>query len=140
MLQRFVAASAIASILIALGAFAILLIPGIQLRNSYPVTMMWCFMPLIWGLWAMATPKTWAARRLPMWGAILGCIVALVATFVVKIPAQALGAPLSIWARLVGVVVVAALYYVFWMLVRTVYGRLAAAPESAKAASAAGAK
>jgi malate dehydrogenase (oxaloacetate-decarboxylating)(NADP+) len=72
MLQRFVAASATASI--AFGALALILMPALPMARTYPLTVVWCFVPLAWGIWALIAPAAWVPKRLPLWGAILGLI------------------------------------------------------------------
>ena len=71
MLQRFVAASATASIAIAFGALALILMPALPIARIYPLTVVWCFVPLAWGIWALIAPAAWVPKRLPLWGAIL---------------------------------------------------------------------
>ena len=59
MMQRFAAASAVASVLIALAAGGLRLIPVPTLESRYLATSICCVVPLAWGLWAMLTPKSW---------------------------------------------------------------------------------
>jgi hypothetical protein len=136
MLQRFVAGTAIAAILIAVGTFALLLIPGLKVA---PLATIWCFAPLVWGLWAMCAPSNWVPQRLPVWGAMLGFIAGLFAMLVLNIPLRWLSVTLSVGTRVLMVVVAVVVYYLFWMLVRAVYRSLVAEPARAKAV-AAGAK
>jgi len=149
MLQRFVAAAAIASVVIACGAFAIMLIPAFKVQNFYPVTAIWCFAPLVWGIWAILTPKSWVPQRLPNWGALLGLIAAVIVVFVVDVPSRVfatsvaglrMSADVPPGARILAVVIVAAFYYVLWMFVRAVYRSLTAATSAGKAGSAASGK
>lgn len=140
MLQRFVAGTAIASILIALGAFIIVLTPALTVQRLYPLPLMWCFVPVVWGLWAMCTPSKLMPLRLPLWGTLLGLIVGVMAVFVLRFPLRVLGAAAPVVALAVGVIVVAAIYYLLWMLVRSVYCSLTATSGTVKAATTAGRK
>jgi len=125
MFQRFFAASTIASIAIAVGALAILLTPALTFQRIYPLTIVWCFVPLAWGMWALLAPPAWVPERLPLWGAILGLIAASLAAFVFNLPARILGVPVPATLRGVAVVVMAMLYYLLWMLVRVACRSLA---------------
>ena len=118
MLQRFVAGSGIASIAIALGALALTLMPTLTLQRIYPLTIIWCFVPLAWGIWALLAPATWVPKRLPTWGAILGLIAGSLAAFVLNLPSRVFGATIPVTLRGVAVVVMAGFYYLLWMLVR----------------------
>ncbi len=124
MFRRFVSASAIASMVIALGALVILLTPAQAVQRFYPLTIWWCLAPLVWGLWAMLAPSRWVPQRLPLWGAILGLVAGLLAAFVLNLPARALGVTVPVTVRGVGVVVMVVFYYVLWMLVRVAYRSL----------------
>jgi hypothetical protein len=137
MLRQFVAGSAVASVAIAVGTVAVLLIPAVKVS---PLTTMWCFVPLVWGLWAMCAPSGWVPQRLPVWGAILGLVAGLLAAFVLNVPLRVVGVALPVGMRVLAVVVAVAFYYMLWMLVRVVYRSIAAEPSRAKAARAAGAK
>jgi len=124
MFRRFASGSAIASMAIAFAALVVLLAHGPAAQRFYPLTIVWCFGPLAWGLWAMIAPSSWVPQRLPIWGGILGLIVGLLAWFVLNLPAQVLGATVPVILRGVGVVVVAVFYYFLWMLVRVAYRSL----------------
>lgn len=125
MFQRFAAASAVASIAIALAASGLVLVTEITLSRIYPLTIIWCVAPLVWGIWALVAPATWVPLRFPLWGATLGLIAGLLATFVLNIPFRLLGEMLSVPARALAVAIVTVFYYVLWMLVRVAYGALA---------------
>ena len=71
MLRRFVAASAIACIGIACAAFIVSLIPALPWQRVYPLAVLWCFAPFVWGIWAMLAPSSGVPERLPAWGAIM---------------------------------------------------------------------
>jgi hypothetical protein len=128
MFQRFAAASAIASLPIAVAALAVLLIPILSLQSLYPLPLIWCVAPLVWGIWAMFAPKTWVPQRLPLWGAILGLAGGLMAGFVLNLPSEVAGQPVPLWFRSLGVVLAVVLYYLLWMLVRAAYRALATPP------------
>lgn len=127
MLRRFVAASAIASMAIGLAALIILFAQGLAAQRFYPLTIMWCFAPLVWGLWAMIAPSGWVPQRLPIWGTILGLMAGLLAFFVLNLPFRVLGVTAPVILRGVGVVMVVAFYYLLWMLVRLAYRSLSTA-------------
>lgn len=137
MLQRFVAGTAIASILIAIATFILLLIPNM---NASPLTAIWCFAPLLWGVWAVCIPSRWCPKQLPAWGAVLGFFVALFAVFIVNIPSRVVGVTPSVGMRVFSVVLAVVAYYFLWMLVRTVYCSITAEPVPTKAVGAAGSK
>jgi hypothetical protein len=117
MFRRFVSGSSIASIAVAFAALVVLIVPGLDAQMFYPLAFLWCLAPLAWGLWAALAPGSWTAKRLPIWGAILGLWAGSVGAFVLNLPAHILGIPVSIIARAAGVVVMSAFYYVLWMLV-----------------------
>ena len=124
MFRRFASGSSIASIAIAFAVLGVLLTPAVTLQRVYPVTVMWCFAPAVWGLWAMFAPTAWVPRRLPIWGAILGLIAGLLATVVLNLPSRVLGETVPVTLRGVAVLVIVALYYSLWMLVRVAYRSL----------------
>ncbi len=125
MLQRFVSASFVASIGIACAAVGLLAAKHIwTLHNLHQIAMIWCCVPLIWGVWAMLTPRTWMPERLPLWGAILGLLASLNVLFVLNLPQVILDQSISVMYRALGVVVAVAGYYVLWMIVRAVYRAL----------------
>jgi hypothetical protein len=126
MFRRFVSGSAIASIAIALAVLILLLIPGVALQRVYPLPIVWCCAPAVWGLWAMFAPGRWVPQRFPLWGAILGLIAGLLATFVLNLPARILGETVPVILRGVAVAVIVVLYYFLWMLVRVAYRSLGA--------------
>ena len=127
MLRRFVAGTAIASVLIACGAMAILLVPALGLPQTYPLAIVWCFVPLAWGLWAMLAPAAWVPDLLPIWGAFLGFIAGVLAAFVLNMPSGILGETIPAGVRGLGVVVMVTLYYWFWILVMAAYRALGGA-------------
>jgi drug/metabolite transporter (DMT)-like permease len=124
MFRRFVSGSAIASIGIAVAVLVILLTHGLAVQRFYPLMTMWCFAPLVWGLWAVFAPSGWVPQRLPIWGGILGLIAALLAAFVLDLPLRVLGVAVPVILRGVAVVVMAVFYYFLWMLVRVAYRSL----------------
>jgi hypothetical protein len=54
--QRFAGGTAVASAAIGVAAFVVLL-PRMTFERIYPLTILWCFVPLAWGLWALLTPS-----------------------------------------------------------------------------------
>jgi len=127
--QRFAAGAAVASAAIALAAFVVLLTPRLTFEKIYPLTILWCFAPLVWGLWALLTPSAWMPKRLPVWGTILGVIWGALAAFVLNLPSRFFGEAVSLKLRGSAVIVVALLYYAVWTLVRAAYRLLATVPE-----------
>jgi len=125
MFQRFVAGSAIASIAIGLGALAVVLTPALTLQKIYPLTPIWCFVPLAWGIWVLLAPAIWVPERLPLWGAVLGLIAGSLAAFVLNLPSRILGETVPGALRGVAVVVITFFYYLMWMLVRVAWPSLA---------------
>lgn len=122
MLHRFAAGSVVASVAIAIGAAAMLLVSAAAMIRFYPVVHLWCLMPVVWGVWTMVTPRTWMPHRLPMWGAILGFFVALNGVFVLDVPGRVMGTTATpMLGRVIGLIFAIAAYYLLWMLVRKVY-------------------
>jgi hypothetical protein len=135
MLRRFAAGSLVASVVVAIAALAVLLLPGAGVqRFSLPLAA-WCFVPFVWGLWAMIAPQGWLQQRLPLWGAILGAIAGFFAMFVLNMPARVFGIT-SLTLRSTGAVVMIVFYYCLWMIVSVTYKNLVtedkqlAAPKS----------
>jgi hypothetical protein len=124
MFRRFASASAIGSMGIGLAALIVLITHGLAGERFFPVTVVWCFAPLVWGLWTMIAPSAWVPERLPVWGSILGLVAGSMALFVLNLPWRifAVEAPL-IW-RGAGVILIALFYYLLWMLVRLAYRSL----------------
>ena len=127
--QRFAGGTAVASAAIGVAAFVVLLVPRLTFERIYPLTLLWCFVPLAWGLWALLTPSAWMPKRLPLWGTILGVIGGSLGAFVLNLPSRFFGAELPLKVRGAVVLVVALFYYVLWTLVRAAYRLLIAVPE-----------
>jgi len=121
MLQRFAAASSVASVVIAGGALVSLLPPRWSPGDARVLTTAWCFVPLAWGLWAMLAPKRWVPQRLPLWGAILGVVAGVVAGPVLDLPLRLGGLRGVRWITLI---VGPIFYYVVWLLVPVTYRSL----------------
>jgi hypothetical protein len=130
MFQRFAAATAVASIVIALAVAVLGLMPGATLSRIYPITMVWCLVPLVWGVWALLVPPAWLPQRLPLWGAILGLVAGSLGAFVLNMPSRLLGVQVALPARAVGFAVMVAFYYLLWMLVRVAYRNLTRSPSA----------
>lgn len=121
MLHRFAAASAVASVIIAVGAIVSLLPPRWPASDARILTTAWCLVPLAWGLWAMVAPARWVPHRLPLWGAILGVVAGIIAGPVLDLP-QRLGGLRGVgWMMLVVGPIV---YYGVWLMVPVVYRSL----------------
>ena len=129
MLRRFVAASMVASIAIATGALIVLLIPGLTQR-AYPLIILWCFIPCIWGIWAMIAPAHWVPDQLPYWGAALGFTAALVLLFALELPKRIFNLEISMELQAAAVLGVAVFYYLMWTLVKFTYRHLHQAPKA----------
>ncbi len=124
MFRRFAAASAIASVAIGIAALAVSLLPLWIAPRFCLLTRVWCFAPLVWGLWAMVTPKSWVPQRLPLWGAILGLVAGLFVMLVLNMPSRIVGVELSAPPRGLAVLILMGFYYLLWMLVRVAYRSL----------------
>ena len=121
MLQRFVSATAVASIVVGIAALVVSSGTMPNPDGAYLLVRIWCVVPVVWGLWALLIPPHWVPGRFPLWGAMLGVIAGMVAGFVFDLPARVLDMPSSTGASL-GVFVFAVVAYgLLWMLVRTVY-------------------
>ena len=130
MLHRFAAGSVIPSMGIAIAGLVVLLTPGLGPQRFYPVTILWCFVPAMWGLWAMLAPKAWVPRRFPTWGAILGLAAGLFVAFVLNLPSLVYGEAIPSTLRGAAVLFLVGFYYLLWMLVRVVYRCLAGPPSA----------
>lgn len=130
MLRRFVAASAVAGLAIACAAITLATLARMYtFHHPMMLTVLWCMVPAIWGVWAMLTPSRWMPSRLPEWGALLGLLVVFFATFVLNVPARMTDTYLEARWRGLGVLVGVAMYYLLWMVVRAVYMRLSMPAE-----------
>jgi hypothetical protein len=107
-------------VVIAVGAVVSMVPPRWPATDARVLTTAWCFVPLAWGLWAMMAPAGWVPRRLPLWGAILGIAVGVVAGPVLELPSRLAGFRGNWIALIVGPV----LYFVLWLLVRVAYRSL----------------
>jgi hypothetical protein len=121
MFHRFAAACVVGSFVIAAGALVGVLaqFPSDGFRV---LTLAWCFVPAVWGCWAMLTPPDWVPDRLPAWGAILGVAAGAVAGPLLDLPAR-FGAP-SGAIRWLALLIGPILYYAVWLLVRSAYRSL----------------
>jgi len=131
MFRRFAAGSAVAAIAIACAVLVVLFMPAGTQERFYPLTVVWCFVPAVWGLWMVFAPATWVPQRLPIWGAILGLIAGLLGVFVLHMPSRIAGVALPVTLRGVFVVVITVFYYFLWMLVRAAYRSLGTTTSAA---------
>lgn len=129
MLRRFASAGVIPALAIPIILLAIFLTRTLTVPKAFPLTTLWCFAPLIWGIWAVLAPSSWVPKRLPIWGAFLGLLVGLFAMFVLNMPHVLLDADLSVVWRVVIVVGIVVLYFILWMLVRAAYRSLSSAEK-----------
>ncbi len=134
MFRRFVAGSAIGAVVIAVGALALAWF-GLNLQGTRILTMVWCFVPFAWGIWAMLTPKAWMPERLPYWGASLGFIGGFTSAFILNLPSRVFEIAVPVAGRLLAVAAVTVLYYFLWMLVRAAYLNLVPIKPRAEEAS-----
>ena len=125
MLHRFAAASSVASPLVALATLIALQVPQLKPEGLLGLTTLWCIVPAVWGLWSILAPRTWVPQRLPLWGAILGVMLGTVAMFVINLPAKISQVTPSVPLRALGVLILATLYYLLWLIVRVAFGVLA---------------
>ena len=125
MLQRFAASAAVASIAIAIAALFVCFAPGLNFQRIYPVPILWCIVPALWGIWAMLAPLAWMPQRLPLWGTLLGLLAGSLGVFVLNLPSRLSGQPVALVFRGLIVLVGMLFYYLLWMLVRAAYRSLA---------------
>jgi hypothetical protein len=123
MFHRSVAGSAMGALVIGLAALALASF-GPALSTAWPLTAVWCFVPLVWGIWAMLIPRAWFPERLPYWGAILGCVAGTMCAFVLNLGPRVFGLNASIAWRVTEVATMTVIYYFLWMLVRATYRNL----------------
>jgi hypothetical protein len=136
MFHRFAAACSVASVVIAAGAL-MSLVMGFPLEGAWTLTTAWCFVPAVWGLWAMFAPARWVPGRLPAWGAILGVGGGIMGGPVLDIPSR-LGGPSS--ARWLVLVAGPLLYYALWLLVASAYRSLHVTVDAASSTPAGSAR
>jgi len=121
MFRRFASASAIPAIVIPIVLLVIVLTHTLTVPKAYPLTTLWCFAPLVWGIWAAIAPKSWVPQRLPIWGAILGLFAGLFGTFVLNLPHALFDHELTILWKLALVAGLVVLYFILWVFVRAGY-------------------
>jgi hypothetical protein len=130
------AACVVGSTVIAVGALITLLLP-VPADGVGILARAWCFVPAVWGLWAVLAPADWVPNRLPVWGAILGVAAGTIAGPVLDLPTRIGGLSGMSWLAIpVGPI----LYYALWLLVRNVYRSMApeqSGPEAIAGKSAA---
>ncbi len=127
MFERFAAGAAVASVAIALGALTVMFVPVPSgPSGAYPLTTLWCFVPALWGLWALIAPPSWVPQRLPVWGALLGVIAGTLGVLVLNLPARAFGVQLSFAQRILPAGLIVIFYYLLWLLVRRAWETLEA--------------
>lgn len=129
MFKRFVAGSAVAALLIAVAALALVSLPGLALLRTWPLTLMWCFVPATWGIWAVLAPRSWVPGRLPYWGAILGFAGGLTNALVLDMPFLVFRKYVPMEARWGMVIGATVGYYFLWMLVRAALNSIAPVQE-----------
>lgn len=121
MFRRFASASAIPAIAIPIVLLVIVLTHTLTVPKAYPLTTLWCFAPLVWGVWAAIAPKSWVPQRLPIWGAILGLFAGLFGTFVLNLPHVLFDHELTMTWKLALVAGLVVLYFILWVFVRAGY-------------------
>jgi hypothetical protein len=125
MLTRFASAVCVASPAAALATVVALLVAEPRPQALYRLTSLWCIVPAAWGVWAMLAPRTWVPQQLPSWGALLGLLVGSVVIFGLNLPAHFLRDSPPAAMRGLAVLILAALYYCLWLVVRMVFRALA---------------
>lgn len=125
MLLRFASATAVVSVALGFAALIALVIPGIPRERFTPILFLWCFLPVIWGLWAMLAPRSWVPGRLPLWGAMLGVPLGAVAMFILNLPERIFEIDAPVGSRALGLALIVVVYYLLWLLVRLSYRALA---------------
>lgn len=131
MLRKFAAASLVGSCVISLGGLALIAIRLLANQRYYQIAVLWCLVPVVWGAWAVLTPKSWFPARLPLWGAILGVFAYLMGVWVIDVPGRVAGWSLPLGWKLAGAVIAPCIYYLVWMLVGPVYHALTPHDETA---------
>ena len=124
MLRRFAAATAVAAPTVGIATSIVLVSSPVPLERFAPLLALWCVAAAFWGVWAMVAPQAWVPQRLPAWGAIVGVLAAMLAMFVLDVPARIAGTPVAASYRAFGAVALTGLYYLLWTLVRHVYRAL----------------
>jgi hypothetical protein len=130
MFRRFASAAAVASCAIAVAVLVVILTGALTVPKAYPLTTLWCFAPLVWGIWAALAPSRWVPQRFPIWGAVLGLGAGLFAGLVLNVPRLLFGVSLSVAWRALGATGMIVVYYLLWMLVRAAYRSLGGATSA----------
>lgn len=130
MLQRFLSAAAVPGVLIAFAAGGLFVLTHMyhELNNPYLAAVGWCSLPLVWGVWAMLTPKAWWPERLARWGAILGVVLGYTVMFILRVPDR-INLKLPMAGKLIAMMIIVLLYAVLWMIVGEIFQRLTREPE-----------
>lgn len=124
MLRRFASAGVIPALVIPIILLVIFLTRTLTVPKAFPLTTLWCFASLIWGVWAILAPKSWVPQRLPIWGAILGLLIGMFALFVLNMPHVLFDMDLGTASRAGLVAGMIVLYFFLWILVRAVYRKV----------------
>ncbi len=132
MLCRFAAAAAVASVVIAAAVVVIGLSPVLSFTRVYPLPVIWCVVPLVWGIWALLAPPSWVEERLPLWGAILGFVAGIFAALVLDLPSRVWRVAVPLDLRILGVAALTLLYYFMWIPVEFLYEALEAHSHRAR--------
>ncbi len=127
MLRRFASATVVPALAIPIILLAIFITRTLTVPKAFPITTLWCFAGLIWGVWALLAPSSWVPNRLPIWGAILGLLIGLFALFVLNLPHVLFDVEVSVGSKLGLVAAMIVLYFFLWMLVRAGYRKLGGA-------------
>jgi hypothetical protein len=130
MLIRFASAAAVASVLIALVALGLLLNTSFTVEGQIALLTVWCLLPAIWGVWAVAAPKSWFPQHLILWGAILGLLLGSVVMFVFDVPGRLGIEEMTTWWKGALLPVIVVVYAVLWKVVGDVHRRVATGGES----------
>jgi hypothetical protein len=118
-------------VLIACAALILFAVRPVPLERAAPLLLLWCFAPVVWGLWAMLAPTRWIS--LPLWGALLGLLLAIVGSIILNLPQRVLDLPVSLFVRTLAVFFVTCFYFVAWSVVNLAYEALPARAAAALA-------
>ncbi len=125
MFRRFAAGCTVGCIAIAVATLGVVLVPGIPLQKFSVILALWCAVPCVWGLWAMAAPAAWVPQKLPWWGAVLGAIAGFNAV-VFNLPYRFFELSIPLTTRAFAILLGAVIYYLLWSVVEYAYKKLPA--------------
>ena len=123
-LSQFSIACSVVATIVAPLAFLFYLSDEIPGDAHILLLTVWCILPFVWGVWAILIPSNWLPNRLPHWGALLGIILGAILILGFNFPYLIFELELSILIRILAILVIGAVYFLLWMIVKILYNRI----------------